>query len=516
MDMRSPASITHTCRILHVEDSRDDAELVRIALRNAPFAFAYVCVDTEAGYVAQLEGSPPDVILCDYNLPGFSAERALDILRVRGLDISFIIVSQHIDESTAVVAMQQGASDYLTKRNLGRLAKAIGWAIDRRHARAESARAQEELRASESMKRSILDSLMAGIAMIDGDGMIMAVNKAWVGCGGVMTQAGLRGAEVGGNYLDLLRERSAGGSAVAQAILEGTRAVIAREREYFSLEYPLGAGAATRWYVARALPLERSANGAVVSHRDITARMLTHIALDQAHKRLQILSQRVLSIQEEERRSISRDLHDDVGQSLTALKIGLHRLSYEPPATRDALVAECMGVTDATLDKLREIALDLRPPQLDQLGLADALGWLVERQRGATGLDIVCDVAGLENRRPPAALEIACYRIVQEALNNATRHAGAKRIVVRAHSDGSVLTLTVRDDGTGFDADEARQRALKSGSMGLISMEERTQLAGGRMKLRSRVGFGTTLTIVFPVDASGSHYAAPDLLVAPA
>jgi two-component system, NarL family, sensor histidine kinase UhpB len=513
---RRRATMTHSCRILHIEDSLDDSKLVQLALRKAPFEFTYVRVDAEAGYVAQLEGTPPDVILCDYDLPGFSAERALDILRERGVDISFIIVSQHIDESTAVVAMQHGASDYLAKRNLGRLPKAIEAALDRRHARAEIARAQEELRASESMKRSILDSLMACIAMVDGQGVIMEVNKAWQDRGGVMTQNGLRSVEMGENYLDFLREKADCGSAVADAVLEGTRAVIARERAYFSLEYPLVAGAATRWFVARALPLERSAHGAVVSHRDITERMMTHIALDQAHKRMKVLSKRVLSIQEEERRGISRDLHDDVGQSLTALKIGLHRLSYEPPATREALVAECMGVADATLDKLRQIALDLRPPQLDQLGLADALVWLVERQRGATGLDIACDVAGLENRRPPAALEIACYRIVQEALNNATRHAGAKRIVVRAHSDGTVLKLSVRDDGTGFDTDAARQRVLKSGSLGLISMEERTQLAGGRMKLHSRVGFGTTLSVVFPVDASGSHYAAADVLASPA
>jgi signal transduction histidine kinase len=369
---------------------------------------------------------------------------------------------------------------------------------------------------TESMTGSILDSLAAGIAMIDGEGVIEAVNKAWAGCGGVMPEAGSRDAQVGGNYLRLLEARAGSASAAAGSLLEGTRAVIRRGCASFALEYPLVVGSATRWYEVRVLPLERSAHGAVVSHLDITQRMLAHIALDQEHKRLQTLSKRVLDIQEDERRSISRDLHDDIGQSLTALKIGLHRLSSEPPGAREALVAECLEVAAATLDKLRRIALDLRPPQLDQLGLADALLWLVERQRGVTGLDIACDVSGLEHRRPPPALESACYRIVQEALNNAARHAGAKTITVRARWEGEQLKLGIHDDGVGFDAAAARQRALKSGSLGLISMDERAQLAGGHLKLRSRVGFGTTLSVVFPPQAADSRVPAPDPVAAPA
>ncbi len=105
-------------------------------------------------------------------------------------------------------------------------------------------------------------------------------------------------------------------------------------------------------------------------------------------------------------------------------------------------------------------------------------------------------------------LESACYRIVQEALNNAARHSGAKRIVVKAQSDGLLLTISIRDNGVGFDTDAARERALKSGSMGLIGMEERAQLAGGRLQLRSRIGFGTTLSVVFPLPAPDSRSAA--------
>jgi|ERR1700694_1420812 DNA-binding NtrC family response regulator len=119
-------------RLLHVEDSPDDAELLLHALRSAPFQFALTRVDNEPDYLAQLQSAPPDATICDYNLPDFSAERALEIIRERNLDLPFIVVSHHLGETKAVVAMQHGASDYLPKHELERLPKAIASAVDSR------------------------------------------------------------------------------------------------------------------------------------------------------------------------------------------------------------------------------------------------------------------------------------------------------------------------------------------------------------------------------------------------
>jgi signal transduction histidine kinase len=144
--------------------------------------------------------------------------------------------------------------------------------------------------------------------------------------------------------------------------------------------------------------------------------------------------------------------------------------------------------------------MDLRPPQLDQFGLEEALGWLARRQRETTSLAVSCSVSNLE-RRPPAALESACYRIAQEALNNATRHANAKHVSITVDGDGGLLKLVVRDDGVGFDASSTRERVARAGSMGLIGMQERAHLAGGRLRLRSIQGSGTTVSAVFPLAA---------------
>ena len=494
-------------RLLIVEDSADDAELLLYALRDAPFKFTSVRVETEGEYDAALSKELPDVVLCDYNLPRFSSERALRILTERGLDIPFIVVSHHIGEDAAVAAMQNGASDYLLKSRLGRLSTSIAASIERRLSRQQKAESEQALRMSEAMKRGIINSLTTRIAVLDGKGVIVATNKAWDNFGDSRATLDKETAAVGNSYFALLQSAADRGDEFAEHSLKLVQSVINREAGFASMEYERSVPGGTRWYVARAMPLEDSIDGAVVSHEDVTDRMLAHRALADANKRLQAMSKRVLSIQEEERRSISRELHDDIGQSLTALKIGLHRLTQRISDHDRVLLAECINTADNTLDKLRDLSHELRPPQLDQLGLEGALEWLVGRQRSTTGLDFMCEFAGL-NARLPAEIESVCYRITQEALSNATRHASAKQIRVRVERSDRLLTLAIRDDGVGFDMDTARKKALKTGSLGLISMEERAQLAGGRLKMRTVPGGGTTVQATFALGGNVPPIAA--------
>lgn len=214
--------------------------------------------------------------------------------------------------------------------------------------------------------------------------------------------------------------------------------------------------------------------------------------------RLRELSARILTIQEDERRHISRDLHDDVGQSLMALKIGLHRL--EPLLRTEGLklLGECTVIADETLEHVRQLAHDMHPPQLDHLGLEEALLSLVERQRANTGLDIKTHFNGLLSRHVPATIASACYRIAQEALANSCRHANPRSTLVSAQAGIRTLRLTIRDDGKGFDTRGAGGRR-RSGSLGLISMAERAKLAGGTLEVTSELGSGTFVCAIFPL-----------------
>ena len=231
--------------------------------------------------------------------------------------------------------------------------------------------------------------------------------------------------------------------------------------------------------------------------RDITQRKLAQGALEDANKRLRVLSEKVLAVQEEERRDISRELHDDVGQSLLALRMGLQRLEGHVGLPHGDLLRDCIVVSDKIQEKLRDLSMRLLPPQLEQLGLQDALTWLVSQQRSLTGLAIACRFGTAE--RFATGVESVCYRICQEALNNATRHARAGQIDVELDADAESMILTIRDDGRGFDEHAQRMHAVRNGSMGLIGMEERARLAGGRLQLRTAPGKGTSILAFFPL-----------------
>jgi two-component system sensor histidine kinase UhpB len=252
----------------------------------------------------------------------------------------------------------------------------------------------------------------------------------------------------------------------------------------------------------------------LVQINDITERVRTQQTLQRlnrelelSHERLRALSRRLFEVQEEERRRLARDLHDDVGQALTALKIQLESLARPGGelAARSRM-DECVDTVQHTLERVRQLSLSLRPPQLDDLGLAAALRSHLDRQARVAGLQ-----AHFEMEDPPQELapdtETACFRVAQEAINNVLRHARARNLWVRLFTAGGRLAISVRDDGRGFDLESVRERSAGGASLGLIGMEERMALAGGSFELRSAEGQGTILLATFPLAAAGKERA---------
>ena len=222
-------------------------------------------------------------------------------------------------------------------------------------------------------------------------------------------------------------------------------------------------------------------------------------------ERLQILSRRLIRAQEDERRHIARELHDEVGQALTALKVYLQRARKGPvgPSAEHCL-DECVGLIDRTLGQVRALSLGLRPSMLDDLGLVAALRSLVNGLAQRTGLDARIEVqSGLGRANPD--VETACYRVAQEALTNVVRHASAGRVVVELGARGTDLRLVVTDDGTGFDVGDAADRAARGSSLGVLGMRERAELVGGGIEIDSRPGRGTIVSAHFPVVGPGAE-----------
>lgn len=236
---------------------------------------------------------------------------------------------------------------------------------------------------------------------------------------------------------------------------------------------------------------------ALEERREHERHLSTRKALELSQERLRALSRRLLEVQEEERSRLARDLHDDIGQVLTALKIQLESLARAGDAV-EARAAECVETTRHALERVRQLSLSLRPLQLDDLGLVAALRSHLDRQASIGGLTPHFDAS--ESPRGVAPdVETACFRVAQEAINNVLRHARARNLWVRLFTAGGRLALSVRDDGGGFDLDAARRRGAAGASLGLVGMEERAALAGGTLELRSAPGHGTVLLATFAV-----------------
>lgn len=212
-------------------------------------------------------------------------------------------------------------------------------------------------------------------------------------------------------------------------------------------------------------------------------------------QRLRELSQRVLTAQEEERQRIARELHDDPAQSLTALLVLLKMLHDRQQPTDGRTLQELIDLTTATLESIRAIAQELRPPVLDDFGLAAALEGLAAQYWQRFGLPVHVYVRGQRQRLSPE-IELALYRIAQEALTNVAKHADATHATIDLQFREGTVSLRIEDDGRGFEPREGLGRGL-----GLFGMRERAELVHGTFALESEPGHGTRITVAVPLES---------------
>jgi PAS domain S-box-containing protein len=251
-----------------------------------------------------------------------------------------------------------------------------------------------------------------------------------------------------------------------------------------------------RWLRTLNKPVWDTQEGRVVrivsAAQDITEHMEAEQQLRDSRQRLQALSRQLISTQEKERRRLARELHDEIGQTLTAISVNLQAASVARGAASQTHLAEAITIVDRAIEQVRHLSLDLRPSILDDLGLEAALRWYADRQIRRTGLAIHLDTNVAANRLP-AELETVCFRVAQEALTNVARHAQARRVWIELQQRASAVELHIRDDGIGFDPKTARKRAAQGASVGLLGMQERVELLGGQFTLESRPGQGTSI-----------------------
>jgi PAS domain S-box-containing protein len=353
----------------------------------------------------------------------------------------------------------------------------------------ESKRAEEALAKSEQMLQGLFDFAPDTIVVVDHQGSIVRINAQ------VEHMFGYTAQELAGLPIETLMP-------------ERYRSSHAQQRQGYSMEphtRPMGAGLqlsgkrkdGTEFPVDIMLsPMDlESGNVVIAVIRDITRRQRAEEAQRVYADRLQLLSRRLMEVQELERRKIALELHDEIGQVLTGLKLTLELGSRLPPTEVNGNLEHARVLVNELMSRVRNLSLDLRPAMLDDFGLLPTLLWHFEHYTAQTHVAVSFKHSGLERRRFQPEVETAAYRLVQEALTNVARHAHVANVVVRVWADQQKLSIEVEDFGQGFDMD-----LLSTGeTSGLAGMRERTMLLGGQLRIDSRVGEGTRLVAEFNI-----------------
>jgi len=349
----------------------------------------------------------------------------------------------------------------------------------------ERVQAEEALRDSEARLRSIFESSPLGIVLADAVGRIVAVNPAFCGMLGYS-----EGEILGHSSTDLTHaeDREETG-ALQNSMAEGETSEVTMEKLYLAKD---GRIVWVRVTTATVIDEEGGSRYSLALVEDIRARREMEEDLRRHQSQLRALAARLEAVREEERRGIARELHDVLGQALTSLRMDLRLIESEPPPEEEwrSRMDELVDAVDGNIDLVRDLSARLRPPILDVMGLAAALDWQADRDRGRTSLAFHLDLDP-----GPLALsgeeETAAFRIVQEAITNVHRHAQATEVWIRLMREPGGVVLEIQDDGVGIQDDALQQLT----SLGLVGMRERAAALGGRLTFEALQMGGTLVRL---------------------
>jgi two-component system sensor histidine kinase UhpB len=489
-------------RVLLVEDNAEAVTLLRGSLSKAgAISFTVTHVERLSEALERLNEAQFDVVLLDLTLPDSSGLDTLAPFYADHPQLPVLVVSEQDDEELAVQVAQRGAEDYLVKSwtRDDLLVRYIRCAIERKRLEEERARLYRQGEAERAFLREVLHQMVKGVIIADApSGRFILGNEnvaeiwrhPFIPAASVEEYALYRGFHSDGTPY------SAREWPLARSVTSG-ETVTDEEIDFLRGDGTMGVMSVSSAPVRDA---QGTIIAAVVTFYDITERKEMENALRESRERMHALSQRLIVAQEEERRHIARELHDQIGQALTALKLDLQAVQRAPDALLLASrLQESIQMLEQTLNQVRDLSFDLRPSLLDDLGLVSALRWYVDRWEQHTGIKTHFEAKGFQEAdlRLPPNLDIVCFRIVQEALTNVLRHAQARRVDVTVRLHEGRFELEVSDDGVGFDVEKTLRRRAPEASLGLLGMQERVELMDGHLTTESEPMRGTRIVARF-------------------
>jgi signal transduction histidine kinase/FixJ family two-component response regulator len=481
-------------RVLVVEDSEDDALLLLGELEAGGYEVTHRRVENETEMRAALGSVAWDIVISDYTMPRFSGLAALRTAQELRPDIPFIIISGNIGEDVAAEAVRAGANDYLLKGNLWRLHPAVERELREAEGRRARRNIEDALRDSELRFRTLVSNMPGVVFQMtlkrDGAFEFPYISEGCYQLFGVRPQSLQDNPQL---FLEFM---------VAEDRLAYSLALMNSALQFTTLNWE-GRIRAThpgeKWIGLRSSP-RRGADGNTVWDgliTNITQSKHAELEIRASREQIGALTSHLETIKEEERAEIARNIHDDVGGTLVAIKIELSWLAHRLPKTQRALLDKAKSIedlVDRAIAETSRVGQNLRPGILLEFGLAAAIESHAEEFAGRLG--IPCKVTVVDaDVEIPADLALSLFRIFQETLTNITKHANASRVGVMLGQVDGELRLEVSDDGRGI----AREDRLKPSSFGLQGIEERMRHFGGTVNIDSAPGSGTVVRVAVPL-----------------
>ena len=486
------APAERTLKLLLVEGSQSDASTIVRLLARHGYRVEMRRVEDAQGMQEALASQLWDAVIAEYVLPHWNGTEALRLFRGARLDIPFLIVSGQIGEDVAVAVMRAGADDYVVKANLWRLVPALQRSLRAAEARRNRRQAESARRAMEARLLGIANNLPGVVFQVEQDSRDGTLRVRYLN-GRVRQFLGCEAAEVLSDPGLALRRVEPGEQARIRALLDGAAASGSAVNWDNPLS-PLGEIPAMHVAVACAPRGESERvllwEGVMV---DISAQKTAERALEKSQAELRRLALHLETVREEQRKAIAREIHDDIGGALTALRFELARLARGAAPEQKPQLDTIDSLLDSARQAAERIMYNLRPSVLDH-GIVASLEWLT--RNFSRTYSIPCNFRSNQSELPPLAQrDTALFRIAQEALTNVAKHANATAVEVEVFADSATITLEVSDNGRGPDpaALEADNR------FGVRGMRERATSLGGWLEIESGPEHGTTVMVALPV-----------------
>ncbi len=472
--------LTKETRILILEDSYPDANLMEIVLSDADIPYISQRVETRGEFIAAIQDFSPDLILADYHLPAFNGLDALTLAQQTCPDAPFIIVTGALGEERAVECIKNGATDFLLKDNMSRLPQAVLRALREGREKFKRKKAERERK----RLTDILEATTDFVGISDSKGQLVYINQMWR----VMLGLGPEDSIEGLKLEDFHPPQSS-------KILLNEVLPKAAEKGMWSWETVMLNKQDEEIPVSQVLIAHKRLTGEVEFFSTIV-RDITDLkeAKDRAIRA-------IVKGEDQERKRIAREIHDSLGQTLTAASLNLDAIKQDLSGLNDRtnqLFQTAFQLINSAIRESREISHNLMPKVIEDFGLIPALENLLNKIQQVTEIELVF-YHNVCTQRLDYDIELNLFRITQEAINNILKHAQASKVSIQLIEYEGELIYTIEDDGKGFEVEATKK---DSAGIGLMSIKNRVVSIGGKLSIESAPDKGTVIAI----EVKYSHY----------